>query len=409
LKILWVKAGGLYPPNIGGRIRSYRILTALARRHSITVFTFYAATKDDLHSALEHEFNRVVLMPLTIPAGRTFREALSYARYLSSPLPYTVTKFCQPKVTKRVRQVVAEDKPDVIVCDFVFAAHSIPWDLPIPKILFTHNVETAIWKHHYKLARNPVWKALSWRECQAMDRFERECVNRANHVLTVSDSDRNIFSRMTDPSRITVIPTGVDIEYFRPSDHQEEPNTIVFSGAMDWMPNEDAIVYFIKAILPRIRKHIPNASLCVVGRDPSRDLLELSACERGIEVTGRVDDVRPFVRRAAVYVVPLRIGGGTRLKIFEAMAMGKAIVSTTIGAEGLPVHPGQDILIADDPEDFANRTINLLGDPIRRSEIGRTARELVDRGYSWDAVVQPFEAVLEMLAGERRESMSLQD
>jgi polysaccharide biosynthesis protein PslH len=212
---------------------------------------------------------------------------------------------------------------------------------------------------------------------------------------------------MTDPSRITVIPTGVDIEYFRPSDHQEEPNTIVFSGAMDWMPNEDAIVYFIKAILPRIRKHIPSASLCVVGRDPSRGLLQLGASQRGIEVTGRVDDVRPFVRRAAVYVVPLRIGGGTRLKIFEAMAMGKAVVSTTIGAEGLPVHPGQDILIADDPEDFANTTINLLGDPIRRSEIGRTARELVDRWYSWDAVVQPFEAVLEMLAGGRRQSMSL--
>jgi sugar transferase (PEP-CTERM/EpsH1 system associated) len=407
LKILWVKAGGLYPPNIGGRIRSYRILKALARRHSITLFTFYAATKDDLHSTLEREFTQVVLMPLTIPAGRTFREALSYARYLSSPLPYTVSKFCQPKVTQRVRQVVAEDKPDVIVCDFVFAAHSIPWDLPIPKILFTHNVETAIWKHHYKLARNPFWKALSWRECQAMDRFERECVSRADHVLTVSDSDRNIFSRVADPSRITVIPTGVDIEYFRPSDHQEEPNTIVFTGAMDWMPNEDAIVYFIKAILPRIRKRIPGVSLCVVGRDPSRGLLELGASEPGIEVTGRVDDVRPFVRRAAVYVVPLRIGGGTRLKIFEAMAMGKAVVSTTIGAEGLPVHPGQDILIADDPEDFANTTINLLGDPIRRSEIGRTARELVDRGYSWDAVVRPFEAVLEMLAGERRASMSL--
>ncbi len=128
MKILWVKAGGLYPPNIGGRIRSYHILKALARRHSITLFTFYAATKDDLHSALEHEFNRVVLMPLTIPAGRTFREALSYARYLSSPLPYTVSKFCQPEVAQRLSQLVAENKPDVIVCDFVIAAQSIPWE-----------------------------------------------------------------------------------------------------------------------------------------------------------------------------------------------------------------------------------------------------------------------------------------
>jgi glycosyltransferase involved in cell wall biosynthesis len=130
----------------------------------------------------------------------------------------------------------------------------------------------------------------------------------------------------------------------------------------------------------------------------------LGTGERGIEITGRVDDIRPFVHRAAVYVVPLRIGGGTRLKIFEAMAMGKAVVSTTIGAEGLPVRSGQDILIADDPEDFANTTIKLLKDPVRRAEIGRTARELVDRSYSWDAVVQPFEAALKRLAGEKRES-----
>jgi sugar transferase (PEP-CTERM/EpsH1 system associated) len=404
LKILWAKAGGLYPPNIGGRIRSYHILKALARRHSITLFTFYAGTKDDQHKVLEREFNRVVLMPLAIPAGRTFREALSYARYLSSPLPYTVSKFCKPEVARRLLQLVGENQPDVIVCDFVIAAQSIPWNVPVPKIVFTHNVEAAIWSHHYKVARNPFWKLLCWREYRKMDRFERDCLKRADHVLTVSDHDRNIFSRMIDPSRITVIPTGVDLEYFRPSSNQDQPTTLVFSGAMDWMPNEDAMVYFIKQILPRIRKQIPNASLCVVGRNPSRALLELGASHQDIEITGMVDDIRPFVHRAAIYVVPLRIGGGTRLKIFEAMAMGKAAVSTTIGAEGLPVHPGQDILIADDPKEFAETTIRLLGDPVRREELGRAARELVERTYSWDAVVQPFEKVLNMLA-EREEKL----
>jgi sugar transferase (PEP-CTERM/EpsH1 system associated) len=406
LKILWVKAGGLYPPNVGGRIRSYRILKALARRHSITLFTFYAATKDDLHSALEHEFNRVVLMPLPIPAGRTFREALSYARYLTSPLPYTVSKFCKPEVARRLLQLVGETQPDVIVCDFVVAAQSIPWNLPIPKIVFTHNVEAAIWRHHYKIAGNPFWKLVSWREYRAMERFERDCLKRADHVLTVSDHDRDIFSKVIDPSRITVIPTGVDVEYFCPSLDRDQPASLVFSGAMDWMPNEDAMVYFIKRILPRIRRQIPNASLCVVGRNPSRALLELAASHQGVEITGIVEDIRPFVHRAAVYVVPLRIGGGTRLKIFEAMAMGKAVVSTTIGAEGLPVHPGQDILIADDPEEFADTTIRLLGDPGRREELGRTARELVTRTYSWDAVVQPFETVLNMLVSEQTESVN---
>ena len=343
-------------------------------------------------------------MPLAIPAGRTFREALSYARYLSSPFPYTVSKFCKPEVARRLLQLVGETQPDVIVCDFVIAAQSIPWNVPVPKIVFTHNVEAAIWRHHYKVAGNPFWKLLSWREYRAMERFERDCLKRADHVLTVSDHDRDIFAKMIDPSRITVIPTGVDLEYFRPSPHQDQPTTLVFSGAMDWMPNEDAMVYFIKRILPRIRRQIPNASLCVVGRNPSRALLELAASHQGIEITGIVDDIRPFVHRAAIYVVPLRIGGGTRLKIFEAMAMGKAAVSTTIGAEGLPVHPGEDILIADDPEEFADKTIRLLGDPVRREELGRTARELVNRTYSWDAVVQPFETVLNMLVEKKTES-----
>jgi polysaccharide biosynthesis protein PslH len=406
LKILWVKAGGLYPPNIGGRIRSYHILKTLARRHSITLFTFYAATKDDLHNALEHEFTQVVLMPLTISTGRTFREAVSYARYLFSPLPYTVSKFCKPEVAQRLLQIVGETQPDVIVCDFVVAAQSIPWDLSIPKIVFTHNVEAAIWRHHYEVAGNPFWKLLSWREYRAMERFERDCLKRADHVLTVSDHDRNIFSKVIDPSRITVIPTGVDVEYFRPSLNRDQPANLVFSGAMDWMPNEDAMVYFIKQILPRIRTQIPNASLCVVGRNPSRALLELAASHQSIEITGIVEDIRPFVHRAAVYVVPLRIGGGTRLKIFEAMAMGKAVVSTTIGAEGLPVHPGQDILITDDPEEFADTTIRLLGDPVRCEELGRTARELVSRSYSWDAVVQPFEAVLNKLVEEKQNPLS---
>jgi sugar transferase (PEP-CTERM/EpsH1 system associated) len=398
LKILWVKAGGLYPPNIGGRIRSYRILKVLAQRHSITLFTFYAATKDDLHSVLEREFTQVVLMPLAIPAGRTVLEALSYARYLLSPLPYTVSKFCKPQVAQRLLEVVSESKPDVIVCDFVVAAQAIPWNIPIPKILFTHNVEAAIWRHHCKVAGNPLWKLLSWREYRAMDRFERDYLKQADHVLTVSDHDRNIFASTIDPSRITVIPTGVDIDYFRPAPTPEEPATLVFSGAMDWMPNEDAVVYFIKRILPLVRKQIPNASICVVGRNPSAALLELAATHRGAKITGIVDDIRPFVRRSAVYVVPLRIGGGTRLKIFEAMAMGKAVVSTTIGAEGLPVHPGQDIVIADDPDDFADKTINLLKDPFRRAELGRAARELVEQKYSWDSVIQPFETVLQSIA-----------
>jgi polysaccharide biosynthesis protein PslH len=159
---------------------------------------------------------------------------------------------------------------------------------------------------------------------------------------------------------------------------------------MDWFPNEDAIRFFVDAILPRIRVVVPDVTLSVVGRNPSRDLRE-TAERAGVLVTGTVDDVRPYVDASAVYVVPLRAGGGTRLKIFEALAMGKAVVSTTVGAEGLAVTPGRDILIANDPDEFANSVVALLRDPARRLALGRAGRALVQRRYSWEHVSGEFE------------------
>ncbi len=399
MKILWVKAGGLYPPNVGGRIRSYQILKELGKQHSVTIFTYYAAVGEDLHHVLEQEFSRVVSIPLAVPTGRALGEALKYARFLSSPLPYTVSKFSPPEVRNRLCKLIDEDKPDIIICDFVVAAEPIPWDSRIPKVVFTHNVEASIWEQHYRLAKNPVWRWVAHREFRAMERYERTYLNRADHVLTVSEQDRDAFAKFVDPSRITVIPTGVDVDYFRPSPELEEtPNSLVFSGAMDWMPNEDGILYFIHEILPIIKRDIPEISLCVVGRDPSRKLRDLASSLPSIQVTGRVEDIRPFVQRGAVYVVPLRIGGGPRLKIFEAMAMGKAVVSTTIGAEGLPLNPGEDVILADQPQEFADATVALLKYPLRRVQMGGAARELVETQFSWESVVQPFNNVLELLA-----------
>lgn len=398
LKILWVKAGGLFPPDTGGKIRSYHILKTLARRHRVTLFTFYAATPVDLHGQLDAQFARVVCMPLKIPSGRTIREGLKYLGHLFSGMPYSVSKFCRPEVKAALKRVVAEEGPDVIVCDFVFAAHVIPWDAAVPTVLFTHNVEALIWKRHYQLARNALWKAVCWWEYRTIERFERAAIRHCDHLLTVSEHDRNIFLQLSGAPPVTVIPTGVDIDYFRLSPDLEKPDTIVFTGSMDWMPNEDGIIFFLQQAWPLVRAKVPNVSLSIVGRYPSGKILEMGNKLPGVQITGRVEDIRPHVHRSSVYIVPLRIGSGTRLKIFEAMAMGKAVVSTTIGAEGLPVQSGRDIILADDAAEFANAIVALLQDPIRRGELGRAARQLVEQKHSWDSVVQPFEEVLQKLA-----------
>ena len=397
MKILWVKAGGLVPPDLGGRIRSYHILRELAGRHRVTLFTFYAAQPNDPHAELSQVFERVLYWPLPIATHRGLGELASFARHVIRRWPHSVVKYCRPHVARAMRQLLAEDVYDVLVCDFAMAAGVIPWDTPTPKVLFSHNVEAQIWQRHYQVSRNPLWKLVSWGEYQKMMRFERLCLERSHHVLTVSEADRTFFSQFVDPRKISVIPTGVDTEYFRPVAGLERPASLVFTGAMDWMPNEDAMLYFVRTILPMIRREVPDVELTIAGRQPTSKLLAAVGGDRRIHVTGRVEDIRPHVHQGAVYVVPLRIGGGTRLKIFEAMAMGKAIVSTMIGAEGLPVRDSTHLLLADRPEDFAHKVVSLLRQPALRHRLGLTARSLVEQNHSWSAVALQFESVVQFV------------
>ncbi len=394
MKILWIKSGGLVPLDHGGKIRSYQLAKQLARQHDVTLFTFYSEHPDDAHAQLEQVFARVICMPLRIPAPKSLGDYLGYARNLFSRRPYSLAKYCQPQVARRLRRLLEEESYDVILCDFLLTAAVIPWELPCPKVLFTHNIEALIWQRHYQVARNPLWKAVCYREYRAMERLERRYLERSEYVLAVSEVDRAFFARFVDPRKITVIPTGVDVDYFRPTPEAEQPNTLVFTGSMDWLPNEDGVFHFVDEILPRIRSHIPDVSLWVVGRRPSGRLQALAARNHAVRATGTVEDIRPYMGQGSVYVVPLLVGGGTRLKIFEAMAMGKPVVSTSIGAEGLPVRHGENIILADTPEVFAHHVITLLRDPGKRGELGRAARQLVERNHSWASVVAQLDAAL---------------
>jgi sugar transferase (PEP-CTERM/EpsH1 system associated) len=395
LRVLWVKSGGLVPLDTGGKIRSFNLFKELGQRCELDLFTYYPKHKSDSHPELNRYCHRAHCVPVQIAEQNSFGDLSHYLINLFSLQPYSIAKDCRPEVRLRLLKVLSEQSYDVIVCDFVQTAAVIPWDHPAPKVIFTHNVEAQIWERHYKVSRNPVWKAVSWREFFTLARFEKHCIQQADHVLTVSETDRDIFARTIEPERITVIPTGVDLDYFQPGKTEEEqPNSMVFTGSMDWTPNEDAIFYFADQVLPRILTEIPAAQLWVVGRNPSSRLQALAAANPRITITGTVDDIRPYMRRSNVYVVPLRIGGGTRIKIFEAMASGKAVVSTTIGAEGLPIHNGRDLILADEPAEFARSVVSLIRNPRERDELGRAARLLVEQKYGWAAVANTLYEVL---------------
>jgi sugar transferase (PEP-CTERM/EpsH1 system associated) len=392
MKILWVKAGGIVPCDTGGKIRSFQILRELAKRHQVTLFTFYPEHPNDEHPRLKG-FAEVIAVPVATPRTRTWDDYVRYASQLFAKHPYSMEKFYSPAVRDTAAAVQARNDFDVLVCDFLAPAGVVDWRRSVPKILFTHNVEAQIWERQSRLTKNPLWKFVYWREARLLARAEERYLQLADHVLTVSENDRQFFRNYVLPEKVTAIPTGVDVEYFRPGNAQEDPRSMVFTGSMDWMPNDDGVVFFTQEILPKILAEEPAAKLLVVGRRPTRRV-EALAGDR-IEVTGAVDDIRPYVDRSRVYVVPLRSGSGTRIKIFEAMAMGKAVVSTTLGAEGLPVTHGRDIVIADTPADFAAAVVGLLRDRTRAAELGREARQLVERRYSWPAVVDCFEPIFQ--------------
>ena len=192
-------------------------------------------------------------------------------------------------------------------------------------------------------------------------------------------------------AKVHDIPTGVDIDFFKPSNNASaRPNSLVFTGSMDWLPNEDAMRYFIDDILPIVRRRIPDIHLTIVGRNPYPSLLELAQRNPALTVTGRVDDVRPYIEDAVAFIVPIRIGGGTRLKIYEAMAMEKPVISTTIGAEGLPVRDGAELLIADDAGTFAEAVVKVLTDSQLATQLGANSARLVRQNFGWSGVAATF-------------------
>jgi glycosyltransferase involved in cell wall biosynthesis len=289
---------------------------------------------------------------------------------------------------------------DVCVADFLVAEPNVRSAAPTPTILFEHNVEYMIWKRLHEVERRPLRRALLAVEWRKMRRYEARACRRARLTIAVSDADRALLSAGAPGADIRSIPTGVDTVYFHPNGTGEKPAALVFTGSMDWHPNEDAILHFIATTLPEVRRQVPDVTLAVVGRNPSGYLQKIGAAA-GVQVTGTVADVRPHMADASVYIVPLRIGGGTRLKIFEALAMGKAVVSTTVGAEGLPIVPGEHYLRADTPADFARSVVALLGDADRRRALGQAGRRLVEARYSWGQIARLFEAYCEEVVSSR--------
>lgn len=376
-------------------MRSLQIVSALSRHHRVTLVTTHGPGDDPRGLARQlPDCQQVISIPYDVPKRGSRAFPMMLAESWFSSFPVDLWKWRVAAVQEQVRALVEKDQLDLIVADFLFAAVNIPLGGKVPVVLFEHNVEYLIWQRLCSLERHPLKRLIleiEWRKDRAK---EAEMCGLANLTVAVSEEDRARLAELAPHARTGSIPTGVDTSYFAPGGRPEIPGRLVFSGSMDWHPNEDAVIYFGETILPKIRSRVPDASFVIVGRNPTQKLRD--AAERlGMIVTGTVDDVRPYLDEASVYVVPLRAGSGTRMKIFEALGMAKPVVSTTVGAEGLALTHEKEFIAADDPDAFAEAVVSLLHNETQRRALGAAGRALVVERYSWNQVAREFERLCE--------------
>jgi polysaccharide biosynthesis protein PslH len=405
VKILWVKPGKLLPLDSGGKLRSYNILRHLSARHQVTCLTYYGGPRDEEYEReIQKRLPGSVPLHTTIPEATGFARYFDYAQHLLASVPYAVSRFTSARVQELLAGWISERRFDVAVCDFLASAPNFPPALATPTVLFQHNVESELWRRRFQFASNPLRRVISKIEFAKMVRYETAQVQRFHSVLAVSELDRKAMSRMTNISRIRVIPTGVDLaKYSYDPELRPAGPFVVFTGSMDWEPNIDGVEYFCKDVWPHVLEKVPEAVFRIVGRNPDPRVRNLASAS--VEVSGTVPSIIDHLLEAAVLVVPLRMGGGTRIKIYEGMAMGKATVSTSVGAEGLDVRHEHDILLADKPEQFAGYIVTLLCNEALRCQYEKAAAATAQQ-YDWSVITEKLEKELQANISSADNAMS---
>jgi glycosyltransferase involved in cell wall biosynthesis len=454
MRILFLTPQLPYPPHQGTTIRNYNLIANLAPRHEIHLLSFVRYQDEIVRATPLHQHCRSiegVLAPRRSPLKRSLSVFLS-------PLPDMALRLPSAEFRAKLATTLRREPFDVVQIEGIEMARYWmlevrDWKLEVggwkldcgtglptsnvqrptsniqyPISIFDdHNAEYVLQQRAFETdVRRPrrwlaaLYSLIQWKK---LSRYEAMICRLVDGVVAVSEADRAALQRLVPGLEVTVVPNGVDTEFYNdqfpmtkdlgdqgsgirdqgppgaPCSLSLVPSpsnthcSLVFTGKMDFRPNVDAVLWFYREVLPLIRRKVPDTHFYIVGQSPHRRVLRL-ADDPAVTVTGYVDDVRPYIAGACVYVVPLRIGGGTRLKVLEAMAMGKPIVSTSLGCEGFEgLAPGRELSIADSPEDFAQQVIELLEDASRRERLGQAARRFVEERYDWQLIVPRLEQI----------------
>ena len=400
-----------FPLTSGKRIRTYNLLARLAERHRVTILCHKNPDRDESLAA-EEAFRSLgigtVVVERAVPpkAGAGFYARL--AGNLLSTLPYSVSSHASPSLAQAARDFARDNPVDLWHCEWTPYAQvlrdalgegleSARW------CVMAHNVESLIWRRYAEAADNPLKRWYIREQLRKFEGFERWAYSSATAAVAVSRADAALMRDEFGGRNVCVVDNGVDVEFFRPArDVERDPARMLFVGSLDWRPNQDAADILLSEVLPEVRATVPNATAVLVGRRPPEWLRAKVNATPGAELHADVPDVRPFLARCGFLIVPLRIGGGSRLKILEALAAGTPVVSTRVGAEGLELTPARDLLIADSHDELVKAALSAIRQPEELADTAESGRRQVLAHYSWDLLANRLENVWHAVAREPR-------
>ncbi len=368
-------------PDDGGKIVTFETIRSLVNNgNEIMLLTFDSGQSNDLQ-----EIQRYCQLELVKVNFHT-----SYPKIfinLFSSTPYTISKYRTESYKKRLREIINENKFDIAIVDHLHMASYgkfVKEEFNIPVVLREHNLESVIWRRLYLETKNPLFKAYARLQYRRFFEYESNITACFDKCMMISKIEKLKLESMNPSIKACVIPAGVDTSYFFPMNVNEEPYSIVSVGALDWYPNVEGICWFLSDVWPIVKAEVPRAKFYIVGKNPPNKIIRLSTND--VILTGYVEGTRPYIAKSAIFIVPIKSGGGVRIKILNAMAMGKAIVSTVVGSEGLDVENRKNIYIAETYQEFAEYVIRLIKDKDERNRLGNEALKLVMDNYRWDLI-----------------------
>lgn len=389
MKILIISQEFPYPPSYtGAKLKLYNLLKYLSKKNEIYLISFIGSKEELDYVPKIKEFCSLVD---TVP--RNLSPSHNIIQSVFSKYPRDAFTYFSNEMEAKTLDIIKTYNIDIVHLDLIYMAQYADCICDLPKVIAPYDVNWILWNDVFRLEKNLIARFRGLVHYLRLRRFEIDFYRKFDHCIVVSPKDKKALEACLPKLKISIIPNGVDFDYFKALDKLSVSHNLIFTGVMSYKPNIDAMRYFCKKVLPLIKNEIQDIKLYIVGKDPAEKIKQLASKE--VIVTGYVDSIRDYVKEASVYVCPLRMGSGIKNKILEAMAMGIPIVATSLSIEGIEAVQGRDIIVADKPEEFAKSVIDLISDEGKRSYLAENAKKLVQEKYNWEKVITEFEKMYE--------------